>query len=793
MKHIRSRKHTRFFHAHLLGQSIAAAAGAVAMPVMVHAQEAEVAPAEVVAPAEAPVLKEVRVEATAETPYKAVRVSSPKATQPLVETPKTVQVIKKEILQEQGARSLMEALRNTPGITMQLGENGNTSAGDTFQMRGFSTQTSTFVDGIRDMGAVTRDVFNLEQVEVVKGPAGSDIGRGAAAGYINLVSKLPSLEDAGSVSLNVNTAANIRTSADFNRKLGDTSAVRLNVMQQGGGVEARDEVETNAYAVAPSFATGLGTETRMYLFSQHVRQENVPDGGVPTIGMPGFHRVTATTGTNQATAPQAAAINAAGRVDRENFYGSTSDYEDVVADMVTGKIEHDFSDTVRLTSVLRYGRSSMDRVLTGIASAINGSNVDNAGAGILINDPSTWTLGRSRQRVDQTNEILANQTSLGLQFDTGSIKHDLVVGFEALQERQKNLSAGTAAVTINGVAYPAVAIPPANLYNPDPGQVLGVPYWNGAYTDGTTDTVSLYVFDTLELHKQIELTLGLRTDRYDVETETVALVGTAPNHTTALTTLNDQDTLNSWNLGVLFKMTDSLNVYMATATSFTPPGGANFVLTASTTNNAANNSAMDPQKTSNLEFGVKTDLLNKQLSLTAAVYRTENDKQVSYDTLGNPLQFGETRVEGVELAAVGQITNFWQVSAGVATMKTTQSNQWNSTHTTETTGVRWSPELTATLWSSYTLDALTVGGGARYVSEQKRSITNTTTMENMPQIPDYVVADAMAAYRVSKNVNVRLNVYNIFDKSYISTLNNSGARMVMGDPLSASLGVEVQF
>jgi catecholate siderophore receptor len=164
-------------------------------------------PAEVVAPAEAPVLKEVRVEATAETPYKAVRVSSPKATQPLVETPKTVQVIKKEILQEQGARSLMEALRNTPGITMQLGENGNTSAGDTFQMRGFSTQTSTFVDGIRDMGAVTRDVFNLEQVEVVKGPAGSDIGRGAAAGYINLVSKLPSLEDAGSVSLNVNTAA----------------------------------------------------------------------------------------------------------------------------------------------------------------------------------------------------------------------------------------------------------------------------------------------------------------------------------------------------------------------------------------------------------------------------------------------------------------------------------------------------------------------------------------------------------------------------------------------------------
>lgn len=202
---------------------------------------------------------------------------------------------------------------------------------------------------------------------------------------------------------------------------------------------------------------------------------------------------------------------------------------------------------------------------------------------------------------------------------------------------------------------------------------------------------------------------------------------------------------------------------------------------------------MDPQKTSNMEVGVKTDLLDKRLNLTAAVYKTKNDKQVSFDTLGNALQFGETQVHGVELAAVGQITNFWQISAGVATMRTEQNNQWNSTHTTESTGVRWSPELTATLWTSYTMDALTIGGGARYVSEQKRDITNSTVQANMPQIPSYVVTDLMAAYRINKNLNVRVNVYNLFDEAYISTLNNSGARMVMGDPLSASLGVEVQF
>ena len=136
-------------------------------------------------------LPEVKVEAKAETPYKGEKSANPKYTQPLLDTPQTISVISKEIMREQGATSLMEALRNTPGITMQLGENGNTSAGDTFQMRGVTAQTSTFVDGVRDLGAISRDVFNLEQIEVVKGPASGDVGRGGGGGYLNLITKLP--------------------------------------------------------------------------------------------------------------------------------------------------------------------------------------------------------------------------------------------------------------------------------------------------------------------------------------------------------------------------------------------------------------------------------------------------------------------------------------------------------------------------------------------------------------------------------------------------------------------------
>ena len=223
MKHIRSRKHAN--HLHLL------ALVAASVPSAGMAQQA------------AATLPTVTITETADVPFKADKSANPKITQPLLDTPKTIQVIKKETLAEQGAITLMEALRNTPGITMQLGENGNTSAGDTFQLRGASLQQSTFVDGIRDLGAVTRDTFNLESVEVVKGAAGAETGRGAATGYINLISKQAHLGDESSVSATVGTADKKRASVDLNRQLSETSAVRINATTQDSGVDGRSTVK----------------------------------------------------------------------------------------------------------------------------------------------------------------------------------------------------------------------------------------------------------------------------------------------------------------------------------------------------------------------------------------------------------------------------------------------------------------------------------------------------------------------------------------------------------------------
>ncbi len=772
MATIRSRKHANA--SHLL------ALVAAALPVAAQAQEA----------AKEASLPAMTVKATVDVPFKAETSANPKFTQKLVDTPQTVQVIKKEIIQEQGAASLMEALRNTPGITMQLGENGNTAAGDTFMMRGFSTESATFVDGIRDVSPIARDVFNLDQIEVVKGPAGADIGRGAASGYINLISKLPTRDSVNAASVAVGTANKLRTTADINQAIGETAAVRLNVMAQQGGVDGRNVVENQGYAIAPAFALGLGTPTRFYFYSQHVRQDNIPDGGIPTVGMAGFYDASA-------------AIRQGGKVNRENFYGSPSDYEKVQSDMVTAKIEHDLGNGTTIRNITRYGKSTLDRVLTGVASGSTPITAVNA------NDPSTWTVNRTRQRIDQTNEILANQTNLTTKFKTAGLEHDLSAGVELMYERQKNLSFGTTAQTINGVSYAAVAIPNANLYGPNTGDTLGKPYATGAYTDGQTLTSAFYVFDTLKLNEAFQLSGGLRYEHYNTSTDGRTLVtsgssGNIANYPgysagqLAPDSLKDSGNLLSWKVGALYKPAENGSIYAAYATSYTPPGSANFALAVSSS--SSSRAGLDPQETKNIELGTKWELLNKRLNLNAAVYRTENDKQVSYNALdASYSQFGKTRVQGVELSAVGQLTNFWQLSAGIAKMSTKAIDNYSfsssSNATTQSSGVRWSPDLTATLWSSYTLGDFTLGGGVRYVSDQKRLVAagQSEATTNMPKIPSYWVTDMMAAYAVSKQLNLRLNVYNLFDKEYISTLNNGGGRMTLGQPRSAMLTANFQF
>ncbi|MHA6204270.1 catecholate siderophore receptor Fiu [Dyella soli] len=718
----------------------------------------------------------VQVDGTVANDYKVDKVSSPKFTQPLLDTTQTINVISRQLIQEQGASTLTEALRNSPGVgTFYVGENGTTSTGDGIYMRGFDTSTSIFVDGVRDLGSISRDVFNIEQVEVTKGPAGTDNGRTAPTGAINMVSKQAELGSGVTGSVSYGSADRRRATADWNQSIGDSSAFRLNVMGQDSGVPGRDKVENNRWGVAPTLALGLGTATRVYLDYLHVKQNNVPDGGVPTIGLPGY----------SSPDPKRPQIGEAPMVDSSHFYGTTADHDHVTADMFTALVEHEFSADMALHSTTRWGRTREDYLLTSFMGSAANLLTPN------LNDPSTWTLARSNPTFKhQANRIITNQTNLTANFDTGGITHNLSTGIELTQE--KATTEGIAA--LNGTTWPA-----ANLYAPD-WDVTGLAYGpTGAYSNAKTNTAAGYVFDTLKFNEHWQLNAGVRLDHYD--TDFTSQVQCGARNAPACGNLplgavvpgldtSKSDNLFNWKLGLLYKPAPNGSIYANFAVSAEPPGGA--TLTLSNAANSADNPNLDPQKARTAEVGAKWELLDHRLLLTGALYRTT----VTNDLVQDPVtllyyQVGKKRVQGVELSAVGKLTDNWAVSAGFTTMDTSVVSG-TAVSNDGSSDLAYTPRSAFTSWTTYRLPlGLTIGGGARYAGEMKRGVDGAIGTPSYTEA--YWVFDAMASYPVNKSFDLQLNLYNLFDKDYVAAINKSGYRYTPGSPRSAMLTANFRF
>ena len=780
------------------------AAAALALHALPLAAQEAAAPAAAEAPARLPA---VTVQDDAVDAYKADRVSSPKFTQPLVDTPQTIAVVKKEVLAEQGALSLSDALRNTPGITFQLGENGNTTSGDAIFLRGFDTQGSVFLDNIRDLGPAVRDLFNIEQVEIVKGPAGADNGRGAPSGYINLVSKTPSAEHQLAGSLAYGSEQRRRVTADLNQPLSATSALRLNVIGQDGGVAGRDAIERQQWGIAPSFATGLGTATRLTVFGQHIEQNNTPDGGISAIGISGYRnlilegRDASGNATNSTGTPVIARP-----VGIETYYGLDDDFEDITADILTVRFEHDLKPGTTLRNTARYGKSDQERQLTAPLQAPVVSD-DPDGTGPMqpvVRDPSQWTQGRSRQGSYRENQILTNQTGLVTAFKTGAVEHSLSSGVEFIYESQF-----TPTYAVTGAAQVA-----ANLYQPNPQDAAATLAPNGAFSDGDTTTAALYAFDTLKLGERWQLNGGLRVERYKTETNSATL-STAATHpalpvgTPVPAHAENSDNLVSWKVGALFKPLPNGSVYVAYANSLRPPGGDNFTLVAATTGAAQtpnaniNNASLDPQEATHFEVGSKWDLLDGRLALTGALFRSDNKNDLARLSDDSVIQYGKKEVEGLELGLVGQLLDGWQASVGYTYQDTEVSQGTLTTDGSSTqtgSAINFSPRHSATLWTTYRLPLplprpLTVGGGLRYVDSQARTVNNNPDgiTAGIVRVESYTVADAMAAYELTPTLGLQLNVYNLLDEEYVGSVNNSGHRYFPGTPRSYLVTLNARF
>jgi catecholate siderophore receptor len=717
------------------------------------------------------------------------KASSPKFTQPLQDTPQTIQVIDKELFNQQGATTLTEALRNSPGVgTFYAGENGSTSTGDAIYMRGFDTSNSIFVDGVRDVGSVSRDVFNIEQVEVEKGPAGTDNGRTAPTGAINLVSKQANLDNALSGTVSAGVDGQKRATVDINQAIDaiPNAAFRLNAVWQDSDVPGRDHVNNERVGIAPSFGIGIDTPTRAWLNLLYVKQDNVPDGFVPTIGLPGWE-------------PQPGLEQLAGHpVDSSNYYGTRDDHDDVTAEMATLRVEHDFSDSLKLSNIARWGRTKQNYLLSSFMST--GGNATDPMAGNIkwadIDDLSTYTLARSNNNLkDQVNDILTDQLNLRADFATGAVEHNLSVGVEITSEKQ--IDWGQTALGSR---------PAANLYDPDwnDAGTLSVQR-NGTRSRGKTDTESFYLFDTAKFFDgALLLTGGIRLDHYETTYNSTAICnndtgrGAVPCGSAAVgsivTTadLKAEDTLFNWKLGAVYKPAESVSLYVNYALSQQPPGGANFTLSSAVNN--ANNPDLKPQKAKTLEAGIKWSVLDDQLALNAAVFRTTVLNEINADILddaGNPTQTGKKRVQGIELTAVGQITDAWSLSAGYSHLdtKVTEGPFITSDGTPNLTYI---PGDSFTLWTNYRLPfGLEVAGGVRHNGGLHRG---TDGAKGTPAYTEgYTIVDAMLAYPLTDFIKLRVNAYNLFDEDYVAAINKSGYRYTPGTPQTFLFSADFRF
>ena len=695
------------------------------------------------------------VDVTATVPQPAP--SSPKYAKPLVEIPQTIEVIPREVMEEQGVTTLSDALRNVPGISLQAGEGGGASntSGDMFNLRGFSANNSLFVDGVRDDGLMSRDVFNLEQVEVFMGPTGSDVGRGNAAGYVNMQTKTPHAQSSYVVTYAYGSGDQNRSTVDLNHALplGDAdtwlgrTAVRLNALWQDGGVPGRRIVEQKNQSIAPSMAFGLNTATRVTAAAQITRQNNIPDYGIP--GSAWSETQLAPT-TVIATQP----------VDSRNFYGSVGyDFDKVEQESYTGRVEHDLNRNLTLRNQTRYNQTHREAVITAVQSPAS-----------FV--PATESVILSRQGNERENQIVSNQSSLAAEFVTGRLRHAANVGAEFASEEQF-------APALVGVG----TRDPTSIYDPNAfDAVAGFDVARGlAYSRGKTKTVGVYAFDTVDVGAKWQLSGGLRLEHYDATFKAADAAGLTT------TDLNVADVLVSGKAGVLYRLTDQANVYFAYGSAVTPPGTANFTLSAQPNNQ--NNPNVKPQESRNYEIGSKLGFYNNRLSLTAAAFRTDNENVIfTVDATAVPPIFNQDdfqRVNGFTIGSLGQVNEHWQVIANFGYLDTRQISQNPVNNGKRLT---LTPEFSGSVWTTYDFPrGLSLGGGLRYMDEVFVNAANTI------RVPSYSLVDLMVEYDVNSHLSLRLNVNNLTDTTYIRNVNNNGGRYNPGTPRAATLTSGVRF
>jgi catecholate siderophore receptor len=636
------------------------------------------------------------------------------------DTPQSVNIVSEQLLREQSVTRLEDALKNVPGVTLNAGEGA--ARGDTINIRGFSAFNDFFVDGVRDAAVYVRDPFNLDSIEVLKGPSATLFGRGSTGGAVNQVSKSPLLDPLHVLTADVGTNDEYRGVLDINQPIGPNAAVRLNALGESSDVAGRDNVKNRHWGVAPEVAFGIGEPTSVTLAYFHLSEDDVPDSGVPFV--------------NGAPAP----------VKRSNFYGLASDHAISDVDIGTLRIKHEINSNLSIASTTRYANYGFNYQF----DAPNFGSVAAHGAGpptpgeplgaILVGRDSPSSSGA------QTN--LTEQLDLTARFDTGFLRHMLVTGIEIA--RQTN--------DLDSYANPFNSnnnwVPETSLLAPNSNETR--PFEPVTKTQHTTaDSEGVYVTDTVNVGKYVDLIAGVRVDRFAADYRQRTL------STGAVLSLSHTDVVPSPRVALVFKPTTWQSFYVSYGTSFDPSAEA-LTLTTKTAN-------LGPVKATSYEAGSKTSVLDGKLLLTGAVFHTEVDNAQVNDP-ENPtlttLQGNET-VQGIELGATGHIGPKLSITAGYTYLDGKTSGDTGSNPVIKYNNVLI-PNLArnaANLWAEYKITKpWEVGLGVNYLDKRVGDIVTYASPPAL--VPSYVVWSAMTSYKINERLKLQLNVINLFDTLY---------------------------
>lgn len=703
--------------------------------------------------------------ANANAPYKVEKSADGKFTEPLRDTPKTVTAIPKEVIEAMGATSFREVVRSTPGVTLGTGEGGN-AFGDRIFIRGFEARNDVYIDGLRDPGVTSREIFAVEQIEIVKGPSSSYGGRGTTGGLVSLQSKRPGfLDDYVVAEGGVGTENYWRGTIDANFRLSDSVAVRVNGLYHSADTPGRDYVETERYGGTVALTAHLTDTLTLGADYYYYRMDGIPDYG---------HPFDVTTGRPY-------------KVNPDNFYGVIGrDFIKNGADVATLRLEFEPIAELSFRSTTRYGKT-FNRYLV----AAPGSVCRFARTNLVNNDPlsgtcptsggtsvpeSQYTLTAGSQRRWATNEYWANTTSATADFETGGISHTLVLGGDYSYETVETLPLSIPSFAEDSAGNP-IAVPGSFVrYLLDPNPVLGYSISIGPDrtlppTRTRVQSFAAYAIDTIKFSPQWSVTLGARYDTYDLNfynPDSSTAAGLQP------LTLASRSEFMNWQASILYKPVEAMSLYASWATSSNPSGEQVDGNSAAYNGITASTQSLKPERNKSWEAGAKYEAFNGELLLTAAAFQITKDN--ARENIGNNVYqlVGRLRSRGLEFGASGNIGPRVQVFAGYTytDAKITRTSAANAANL----GRRFAniPQHSGSILANYALTEHIQIGGQVY-AQSRITGEGTTALGQTPSIPGYVRFDAMARYQPTERLQFRLNVLNLADKRYYDAIYRSSS------------------